>query len=142
MAYMALPLTLKGVVRGWFWSLAPKSVGRCGELARMFLTQFMTSRRRRRPTTYLLTIKQREDESLKAYLAIFNKERMTTDDKDETITLAADGFINAEDMLWALTKPKKTELEQKDRKAKASGKAKAPEKIKRGHQDRRRDEVP
>lgn len=54
----------------------------------------------------------------------------------------ADGFINAEDMLWALTKPKKTELEQKDRKAKASGKAKAPEKIKRGHQDRRRDEVP
>lgn len=49
----------------------------------------MASKRRGRPTTYLLAIKQRKDESLKAYLAQFNKECMTTDHQDKKIKLAA-----------------------------------------------------
>lgn len=43
----------------------------------------MMSRTRRRPATYLLTVKQSEDESLKAYLAHFNKEDMMVEDQDE-----------------------------------------------------------
>lgn len=46
----------------------------------MFLTHFIASRRRRRLEVFLFIIKQREDESLKAYLAKFNKERMTAKD--------------------------------------------------------------
>lgn len=42
------------------------SIDSIGELDRQFLTQFMTSRSRRRPTTYLHTVKQSEDENLKA----------------------------------------------------------------------------
>ncbi|XP_042951892.1 uncharacterized protein LOC122289031 [Carya illinoinensis] len=102
------PLTLKGMARGW---------------------------RHRRPTAYMLTVKQREDENLKAYLARFNKERLTTDDQDEKITLAtllgglwphspfmaelarrtpstlrefmdkADDFVNTDDTLQALVDP-------------------------------------
>ncbi|KAF5469063.1 hypothetical protein F2P56_013163 [Juglans regia] len=102
------------------------------ELGRQFLTQLMASRKCRRPSVYLLTVKQLEDESLKAYLTRFNKEKMTTD-QDEKIMLAAllegvwprspfmaelarktpstlqefmdkvDDFINAEDTLIALT---------------------------------------
>ncbi|XP_040987735.1 uncharacterized protein LOC121235454 [Juglans microcarpa x Juglans regia] len=158
----SLPLTLKGATRVWFKSLAPGSVNSFGELAHLFLMQFMTNRRRRCPSMYLLTVKQREDEILKAYLARFNKERMTTDDQDKQITLAtllgdiwplnqfmaelagrtsttlrefmdhADGIINAEGTLQALIEPRKMELEQADRKAKALGKANAPEKARKG----------
>lgn len=36
-----------------------------------------------------MTLKQREDESLKVYLAKFNKKQMATDDQNKKITLAA-----------------------------------------------------
>ncbi|XP_040999817.1 uncharacterized protein LOC121245946 [Juglans microcarpa x Juglans regia] len=88
-AYREFLLTLKGPARAWFGSLAPKSVDIFGGLARLFLTQFMSNRRRRYSAAYLLTIKQTEDESLKSYLTRFNNERMTADDQDEKITLAA-----------------------------------------------------
>ncbi|XP_041019355.1 uncharacterized protein LOC121261165 [Juglans microcarpa x Juglans regia] len=132
-ACRAFPLTLKGLARGWFETLQPGSIDNFNELGRQFLTQFMASRRRQRPTAYLLTVKQRKDESLKAYLARFNKEKMIADDQDEKIMLAAllggvwprrpfmaelakktpsmlrefmdrvDDFVNAEDTLIALT---------------------------------------
>lgn len=54
-----------------------------------FSGAFMASRRRRRLTTFLLTVKQWEGESLKAYLARFNKEQMTMEDQDDKVTLAA-----------------------------------------------------
>lgn len=59
-----------------------------------------------------------------------------------TLRDQVDGFINTKDTIWALTEPKKIELEQAGRKAKASIKAKAHEKTRKGQQDRRRDEVP
>ncbi|KAG6692471.1 hypothetical protein I3842_10G115500 [Carya illinoinensis] len=100
----------------------------------------MESRRCHSLAAYLLTIKQKEGESLKAYLSKFNKERLTTDDQDEKITLAAllggiwprspfitelvrktpstlrefmdraDDYVNAEDMLQALLEPRKQEM--------------------------------
>ncbi|XP_018840683.1 uncharacterized protein LOC109006003 [Juglans regia] len=88
-ACRAFPLTLKGLARVWFGSLTPRSIDSFGELACLFLTQFMASRRRRGPKASLFTIKQGEDESLKAYLSRFNKERMTMDDQNEKITMAA-----------------------------------------------------
>lgn len=71
---LGFPLTLKGAARGWFGALQPGSIENCKELGRQFLTHFMASRRRRRPATYLLTLIQTEDESLKTYLTCFNKE--------------------------------------------------------------------
>lgn len=94
---------------------------------------------------YLLTIKQREDESLKVYLTRFNKERMMVDDQDEKIILAAllegiwprspfiaelarktsstlqefmdraDGLVNVEDTLVALTAHSKGKSERESR---------------------------
>lgn len=43
--------------------------------------------KKRHLVAYLLTVKQRDSESQKSYLALFNRERMTTDDQDEKITL-------------------------------------------------------
>lgn len=73
-ACRAFPLTLKRSVKVWFGSLASGSIDSFAELARLFLTQFMAGRRRRHPKTFLLTIKQGENESLKAYLTRFNEE--------------------------------------------------------------------
>lgn len=39
-------------------------------------------------TMYLLTVKHHKEESLKAYLAYFKTERLTTHDQEETINLA------------------------------------------------------
>lgn len=79
------PLTLKGAARGWLGSLVPRSINIIAKLARLYLIQFMASRKRRCSTAYLLTIKQTENEVLKAYLDRFNKERMMTNYQDEKI---------------------------------------------------------
>ncbi|KAF5452054.1 hypothetical protein F2P56_027092 [Juglans regia] len=145
-ACRAFPLTLKGATRVWFGCLRPGTVDNFNELARLFLTQFMASRTRRKPVAYLLTVKQKDDKSLKSYLSLFNKERMTTDYQNEKITLAAllggiwprnpfmteiarktpstlrefmdraDCYINREDTLQALTTPRKSDLERADKK--------------------------
>ncbi|XP_042988685.1 uncharacterized protein LOC122316215 [Carya illinoinensis] len=85
---LAFPLTLKGAARGWFKSLPLGSIDGFQELACLFLAQFMASKKRKQPVAYLLTVKQRDNKSLKAYLSRFNKEQMTTDDQNEKIILA------------------------------------------------------
>lgn len=78
---LAFPLILKGMTRGWFRNLQASSITSFEKICRQFLMQFMASRRRRQPTAYLLTLKQREEESLKTYLTWFNKEHLMADDK-------------------------------------------------------------
>ncbi|XP_042944641.1 uncharacterized protein LOC122278527 [Carya illinoinensis] len=138
-ACRALPLTLKGIALGWFKTLRPGTINRFEELANL--------------AAYLLTIKQKEGESLKAYLSKFNKERLTTDDQDEKITLAAllggiwprspfitelvrktpstlrefmdraDDYVNAEDMLQALLEPRKQEMKHDSKSSNKDRKA-------------------
>ncbi|XP_041017962.1 uncharacterized protein LOC121260185 [Juglans microcarpa x Juglans regia] len=92
-ACRAFPLTLKGPTRVWFESLPPRSMDSFGKLARLVLTQFMSSRRRWHQEAYLPTIKKGEEESLKSYLTRFNNDCMTTDDQDEKITLTLLGEV-------------------------------------------------
>ncbi|XP_040992653.1 uncharacterized protein LOC121239472 [Juglans microcarpa x Juglans regia] len=88
-ACQVFPLTLKGVVRGWFGALQLSSIDSFEELGRQLMIQFKANRRRRRPPAYLLTVKQRGDESLKAYLTKCNKERVMAYDWGEKISPAA-----------------------------------------------------
>ncbi|XP_040996211.1 uncharacterized protein LOC121242412 [Juglans microcarpa x Juglans regia] len=167
-ACMTFPLTLKGSARAWFGALQLGFIDNFDELGRQFLTQFMASRRCRRSIAYLLTVKQREDESLKAYSTHFNNENMTANDQDEKIMLAAllggiwpmslfmaelarkipftlqefmdraDDFVNAENTLIALT----TRFERKsERELKGSQKKdrEAGQKVRRDQQEMRRD---
>ncbi|XP_042962533.1 uncharacterized protein LOC122296802 [Carya illinoinensis] len=131
-ACRAFPLSLKVTTRGWFGTLKQRSINSFKQLAKQLLMQFMPNRRHRRPTVYLLTVKQKKDKNLKAYLTHFNKEMLTIDDQDKKITLATllggiwlcspfmvelsgktptnlrefmdreDDFVNAEDTLQAL----------------------------------------
>jgi hypothetical protein len=71
--------TLKGSARRWLGSLQPGSVGCFNDLCKQFHTKFIVGRRRRRPVAYLLTLKQRKNESIKDYIARVNKEKLTVD---------------------------------------------------------------
>jgi hypothetical protein len=54
-------LTLKGVAKEWFTGLPPKSVGTFKELGRLFLTQFLATKKRKKNATCLLTLLQDKD---------------------------------------------------------------------------------
>ena len=56
-ACRAFPLTLKGVAKDWFTGLPPKSVGTFKELGHLFLAQFLTTRKRKKCVTCLLTLR-------------------------------------------------------------------------------------
>lgn len=68
------PTILKGVARRWFSMLQPGSVGSFAELCQRFMSQLIGGRIKRIPATYLLTLKEKEGETLKEYMACFNKE--------------------------------------------------------------------
>lgn len=53
-----------------------------------------------------------------------------------------DDFNNIENILRAPTTTTKTKLEMTNRRAKAAGKTKVPEKARRGQQNRRQDKAP
>lgn len=62
--------------------LQPSSIRNFKDLAKLFIMKFMASNKRRQPIVYILIMKQRDNESLKMYLAQFNKECLITSDWD------------------------------------------------------------
>lgn len=78
---------LKGdPIKSWFKTL--KLIDNFKEMGKKFLIQFMGSRIRMWPITYLFCIKQQEDESMKDYPIWINKKWLTMEDQNEKITLA------------------------------------------------------
>jgi hypothetical protein len=88
-ACRAFPLTLKGVAKDWFTGLPLKSVGTFKELGRLFLTQFLATRKRKKNATCLLTMRQGNEESLKDFMLRFNKEKLEVDSPDDKTMLNA-----------------------------------------------------
>ena len=68
----AFPTTLKGPARIWFSQLTPNSISTFKELR-----------------TFLMSIRQREDETLRSYIARFNKEVLSINEADDKILVAA-----------------------------------------------------
>ncbi|XP_059458335.1 uncharacterized protein LOC132187931 [Corylus avellana] len=79
-ACRAFPTTLLGNAREWFRSLLPNPIGTFEDLARIFLTHFLGSRERKKPSRYLLTLHQQEGESLKEFMVQFNVEKLKIED--------------------------------------------------------------
>ena len=72
-ACKAFPLTLMGVAKDWFTGLPPKSVDSFKELGYQFLAQFLAMRKWKKNATYLLTMCQGKEETLKDFMLCFNK---------------------------------------------------------------------
>ena len=85
----ALPKTLKGPARIWFSRLTLNSINTFKELSAQFTSHFIGGHRYKRSTTCLMSIKQREDETLRSYITHFNKEALSIDEADDKILVAA-----------------------------------------------------
>ncbi|MGV8065581.1 hypothetical protein PJP13_29560, partial [Mycobacterium kansasii] len=55
----------------------------------LFLTQFISSKKSRKPTTHLFTLKQGNKETLKDFIARFNEKALLAEDYDDKMTLSA-----------------------------------------------------
>ncbi|XP_050290502.1 uncharacterized protein LOC126728761 [Quercus robur] len=85
----AFPTTLKGPARVWFSRLTPNSINTFKELSAQFTSHFIGGHRYKRSTACLMSIKQREDETLQAYITRFDKEALSIDEADDKILVAA-----------------------------------------------------
>ena len=88
----AFPTTLKGAARIWFSRLTPNSTSTFKELSAQFTAHFIGGHRYKKSTACLMSIKQREDETLRAYISRFNKEALSIDESNDTIFVVA--FMN------------------------------------------------
>ncbi|XP_050281328.1 uncharacterized protein LOC126722219 [Quercus robur] len=85
----AFPATLKGAARIWFSQLTPNSINTFKELSAQFTAHFIRGHRYKKSTACLMSIKQREDETLRAYISHFNKEALSIDEADNKILIVA-----------------------------------------------------
>uniref|UniRef100_A0A2N9I2V6 Reverse transcriptase domain-containing protein n=1 Tax=Fagus sylvatica TaxID=28930 RepID=A0A2N9I2V6_FAGSY len=85
----AFPLGLRGSARVWFNKLESESIGSFVQLSHAFIDHFIGSQRRGRPPTHLLSVKQMEGESLRAFVHRFNEEAMKIDRPKEDVTVTA-----------------------------------------------------
>ncbi|XP_075658943.1 uncharacterized protein LOC142628790 [Castanea sativa] len=84
----AFPTTLKGLVRIWYSRLTPNSICTFKELGAQFVSHFIGGHRYKKSTACLMSIKQKEDEMLRSYIARFNKEALSIDEADNKILVA------------------------------------------------------
>ena len=81
--------SLKGPARVWFSKISPNTVSSFKELSKLFVNNFMGGQRHKRSSSSLLTIEQGENESLRLFIARFNKEALIVDEMDYKLLLAA-----------------------------------------------------
>ena len=85
----AFPTTLKGPIIIWFSRLMPNSINTFKELSAQFTSHFIRGHRYNRSTACLMSIKQRDDETLRSYITQFNKEALSIDKASDKILVAA-----------------------------------------------------
>ena len=85
----AFPTTLKGPARVWFSKIPPSTVTSFEELSKLFVNNFIGGQRHKRSSSSLLTIEQRENESLQSFITQFNREALAVDEMDDKLLLAA-----------------------------------------------------
>ena len=87
--YRAFPMMLKGAARIWFSRLMPSSISTFKELSVQFTAHFIGGHRYKRSMACLMSIKQREDETLRSYISRFNKKALSIDEASDKILVAA-----------------------------------------------------
>ena len=87
--YRAFPTTLKGLARVWFSKIPLNIVSSFEELSKMFVNNFIGGQKHIRSPSSLLTIKQRENESLQSFITRFNREALTMNKMNDKLLLVA-----------------------------------------------------
>uniref|UniRef100_A0A2N9EKX3 Uncharacterized protein n=1 Tax=Fagus sylvatica TaxID=28930 RepID=A0A2N9EKX3_FAGSY len=113
----AFPLGLRGSARVWFNKLESESIGSFVQLSRAFIDHFIDSQRRGRPPTHLLSVKQMEGESLRAFETSFTISPQGPPETMSELMYEATKHMNAEDALEAMDDPPpKRRKDTEDRK--------------------------
>ena len=85
----AFPTTLRGLTRIWFSKLTPNSISTFKDLSTQFASHFIEGHRYKKSTVCLMSIRQREDETLRSYITHFNKEALSINETDDKILVIA-----------------------------------------------------
>ena len=139
--------------------LTLNSIGTFKELSAQFASHFIEGYRFKESTACLMSIKQWENETLRSYIACFNKEALSIDEADDKILVIAftnglqkgkflfslykndlkimsnvlyrtTKYMNTEDALLAREeKPKKRERQEESRQDKEIGRASCRERV-------------
>ncbi|GKV11390.1 hypothetical protein SLEP1_g22653 [Rubroshorea leprosula] len=83
------PSTFRGNARTWYYNLPPRSISSYTEMASTFATKFSSRRLIRKTTSKLMRVKQRDGESLKNYMSIFNDAVLEVSSFDQAVGIAA-----------------------------------------------------
>ncbi|XP_075633720.1 uncharacterized protein LOC142606221 [Castanea sativa] len=81
----SFPTTLKGLARIWYSRLTPNSISTFKELGAQFVSHFIGGHRYKKSTAYLMSIRQRKDETLRSYISRFNKDVLSIDEANDKI---------------------------------------------------------
>ncbi|XP_021623819.1 uncharacterized protein LOC110623198 [Manihot esculenta] len=77
------PTTLTGSARTWFNSLKAGSFRSFMDLANIFISRFIAGILAEKKTSYMETVRQRKNESLREYVARFNSKALQIPELDE-----------------------------------------------------------
>ena len=77
------PATLRGAARVWLSKLPVAFIANFDQLSDSSVSHFIGGQRHKRPTSYLLTVKQQEGETLREYAKRFNKAVLEIDEVDD-----------------------------------------------------------
>ena len=101
----SFPTTLKGAAREWFTKLPPLSIDNFKQLSNSFVRHFVGRQCSKRPANHLLTIKQGEKETLRAYVTHFTRGILEVDEADDMVQLITfKARLKSRDFVVSLTK--------------------------------------
>ena len=86
------PATLKGIAQKWFNGLQRGSVTSFFQLAELFSTHFVASKKEKKTSIHLARIRQQRGEDLKGYVRRFNHEAVLIPNLQDGVAYAA--FLN------------------------------------------------
>ena len=99
------PATLRGAAQVWFNKQLAASIANFNQLNDSFVHYFIGGQHHKRPTSYLITVKQQEGENLREYVKQFNKAVLEIDEANEQVIMMTfqAGLINPE-LVFSLRK--------------------------------------
>ncbi|XP_030949228.1 uncharacterized protein LOC115973127 [Quercus lobata] len=101
----SFPATLRGAAKVWFSKLSASSIANFEQFSDSFVCQFIGGQRHKRPTSYLLIVRQQEGESLRDYVKRFNKAVLEIDEvNDQVIMTTFQAGLNNHNLVLLLGK--------------------------------------
>ena len=89
----------------WFSKLPASSIANFEQLNDSFVRHFIGAQRHKRPTSYLLTIRQQVGESLREYVRHFNKVVLEIDEADDQVIMTTfQARLNNPDLIFFFRK--------------------------------------